>query len=215
MAMQGRTGSANSERNRRAADPADRAPTTGKGSVHNGKGTGKAAGKAGTGKAGTGGAGTGQAGTGKAGTGGAETAKADGSHHPLGHVSVPGIGQTLPDLGMPNVAIPAVGPAVGHVVDVVRAHLPRTDRLVFYSGLGLAAMVGIVDLPVAAAIGVAVWVAARHAGREEPGGADAHHHAAHDETAKPAGRHATDRELSTAGTHQPVPGRKLPHGSGN
>ncbi|HEX6497720.1 MAG TPA: hypothetical protein VF054_01660 [Micromonosporaceae bacterium] len=42
---------------------------------------------------------------------------------------------------------------------IVRAYLPPRDRLIFYGGLGAAAALGAVDLPVAVAIGAGVWVA--------------------------------------------------------
>jgi hypothetical protein len=43
----------------------------------------------------------------------------------------------------------------------VRANLPPTERLLYYGGLGLMATVGVLEWPVAAAVGVGVWLAGR------------------------------------------------------
>ncbi len=47
----------------------------------------------------------------------------------------------------------------------MKGYLPPPDRMVFYSGLGLAAVVGVLDWPVAAAIGIGAVVARRAASR--------------------------------------------------
>lgn len=47
---------------------------------------------------------------------------------------------------------------------VVAGYLPPADRLAFYGGLGVAAVLGAIDWPVAAAIGIGT-VIARKAGR--------------------------------------------------
>jgi hypothetical protein len=44
---------------------------------------------------------------------------------------------------------------------MVRASLPPPERLAYYSGLGALAALGILDWPVAGAIGTGVWVATR------------------------------------------------------
>jgi hypothetical protein len=43
----------------------------------------------------------------------------------------------------------------------VRANLPSTERMLYYGGLGVLATVGALEWPVAAALGVGVWVAGR------------------------------------------------------
>jgi hypothetical protein len=47
----------------------------------------------------------------------------------------------------------------------VRGSLPPTSRLLYYGGLGLAAITGVLEWPVAAAAGIGVWVAGRSSGR--------------------------------------------------
>jgi hypothetical protein len=46
----------------------------------------------------------------------------------------------------------------GHIV---MGYMPPPDRMAFYGGLGLAAAVGMLDWPVAAAIGIGAIVARR------------------------------------------------------
>ena len=41
------------------------------------------------------------------------------------------------------------------------SNLPPPERLLYYGGLGLAATVGVLEWPVAAAAGAGVWVASR------------------------------------------------------
>jgi hypothetical protein len=58
-------------------------------------------------------------------------------------------------------------PGMSYVEDagrVVAGYLPPPDRLAFYGGLGLAAVLGAIDWPVAAAIGIGT-VIARKTGR--------------------------------------------------
>ena len=78
---------------------------------------------------------------------------------------------TLPVVGV-RVPVLQVNPAgAGPVVAQARwaaqalmANLPPRERLLYYTGLGLAATTGVLEWPVAAAAGIGVWVAAR-AGR--------------------------------------------------
>jgi hypothetical protein len=54
----------------------------------------------------------------------------------------------------------------------VRSHLPPLDRLLYYGGLGAAAVAGALEWPVAVAAGAGVWVATRarrQANRIAPG----------------------------------------------
>jgi hypothetical protein len=50
---------------------------------------------------------------------------------------------------------------VGDAGRVVAGYLPPPERLAFYGGLGLAAVIGAIDWPVAAAIGIGAMIARR------------------------------------------------------
>ncbi|MCW2946145.1 MAG: hypothetical protein JWR24_2862 [Actinoallomurus sp.] len=50
---------------------------------------------------------------------------------------------------------------VGDAGHAVAGYLPSPDRLAFYGGLGLAAALGVLDWPVAAAIGIGTMIARR------------------------------------------------------
>jgi hypothetical protein len=50
---------------------------------------------------------------------------------------------------------------VGDAGRVVAGYLPPPERLVFYGGLGIAAVLGAIDWPVAAAIGIGTMIARR------------------------------------------------------
>ena len=67
-----------------------------------------------------------------------------------------------PHVRMYKVHVPVPGKAymsdAGHIV---AGYMPPPDRMAFYGGLGLAAVVGLLDWPVAAAIGVGTMVARR------------------------------------------------------
>lgn len=58
---------------------------------------------------------------------------------------------------------------VGEAGRALAAYIPPPDRLAFYGGLGLAAALGVLDWPVAAAVGIGTMFArraARQSGRE-------------------------------------------------
>ncbi|MCW2861603.1 MAG: hypothetical protein JWP48_3311 [Actinoallomurus sp.] len=58
--------------------------------------------------------------------------------------------------------VPAPGMSyVGEAGRVVAGFLPPPERLVFYGGLGIAAVLGAIDWPVAAAIGLGTMIARR------------------------------------------------------
>jgi predicted homoserine dehydrogenase-like protein len=64
------------------------------------------------------------------------------------------------------------------IAQVVRANLPSTERLMYYGGLTALAAIGVLEWPVAAAVGAGVWVAARttrRAARPGDGTAAARH----------------------------------------
>src|SRR5690606_13760273 len=56
---------------------------------------------------------------------------------------------------------------IGHAMHVTRSFLPPPERLLYYGGLGALAMLGAIEWPVAAAIGIGTIVAQR-AVRKEP-----------------------------------------------
>lgn len=61
-------------------------------------------------------------------------------------------------------------PGMTYVEDagrLVASYLPPPGRLAFYGGLGAAAVFGLIDWPVAAAIGIGTVVARRAVGRGE------------------------------------------------
>ncbi|OUC95603.1 hypothetical protein CA984_18115 [Streptosporangium minutum] len=56
----------------------------------------------------------------------------------------------------------------GHAVDVARTLLPPPDRMIYYGGLGALAVAGLIEWPVAAAIGVGTLVAQRARAERRP-----------------------------------------------
>lgn len=65
------------------------------------------------------------------------------------------------------------GPGVQEMMEAGRSaasHLPPPERLAFYSGLGAAAVMGVISWPVAAAVGLGTVIARRARGRN--GGGD-------------------------------------------
>jgi len=73
---------------------------------------------------------------------------------PVVNVRVPVLRARVPGLG-------AGAAQTRWAAQAVRANLPPTERLVYYGGLGLMATVGVLEWPVAAAVGVGVWLAGR------------------------------------------------------
>ncbi|GLX09766.1 hypothetical protein [Microbispora sp. NBRC 16548] len=69
----------------------------------------------------------------------------------------------LPHVGMPHIS----GRDVGHAMDVARTFLPPPERIMYYGGLGALAALGILEWPVAAAIGAGTMIAQRARGREQ------------------------------------------------
>lgn len=63
---------------------------------------------------------------------------------------------------MKTVHVPTPGMSyVGDAGRLVAGYLPPPERLAFYGGLGIAAVLGAIDWPVAAAIGIGTMVARR------------------------------------------------------
>ncbi len=78
-------------------------------------------------------------------------------------MTVPVVNVQLPVL---RARIPGLGAGAAQTrwaAQAVRANLPPTERLLYYGGLGLMATVGVLEWPVAAAVGVGVWLAGRTA----------------------------------------------------
>jgi hypothetical protein len=81
------------------------------------------------------------------------------------------------------------------VVHGASSYLPPLERLLYYGGLGTAAVVGVVEWPVAVAVDAGVWVATR--GRRSAGVASEKRHATVANIA-PLVRHASG---SSIGAH--------------
>jgi hypothetical protein len=62
---------------------------------------------------------------------------------------------------VPRLVASAAVDAAGTLPSAVRRHLPPTDKLLYYAGLGALAVFDLVSWPVAATIGGGVWVASR------------------------------------------------------
>lgn len=89
-------------------------------------------------------------------------------------VRLPALRLPVPHLSMPGPGLPtaierAARSAAG-VVATAGASLPAPRRLAYYGTLGVMAAVGALEWPVAAAIGVGVWVAGRPPREAEPPG---------------------------------------------
>jgi hypothetical protein len=75
-----------------------------------------------------------------------------------------------PQLKVYKFRLPASGMSyVSDAGHVVAGFLPPPDRLAFYGGLGIAAAFGLIDWPVAAAIGVGAAIARRATGSRAGG----------------------------------------------
>ncbi|WP_280491662.1 hypothetical protein [Nocardia asiatica] len=81
-----------------------------------------------------------------------------------------GLPVPVPTLGMRMAHVPlppgprTVAGGVASVTAAVRDRVPDRESLLYFGGLGAAAVTGVVSWPVAGAIGVGVWVA-EHARR--------------------------------------------------
>lgn len=74
-------------------------------------------------------------------------------------MTVPLVGVKVP---MDGVRVPGADVAKQQTLraaETVRSHLPSMERMLYYGGLGTAALVGVLEWPVAVAAGVGVWVA--------------------------------------------------------
>jgi hypothetical protein len=90
----------------------------------------------------------------------AEGARAAGGQRHTTRVNLPGVSAEfrIPQLRMPRVPTPRqVVRAAGSATN----YLPSRDRLLLYGGLGTAAVIGVIEWPVAIAVGAGVAVAQR------------------------------------------------------
>ncbi|WP_330230638.1 hypothetical protein OHA40_32620 [Nocardia sp. NBC_00508] len=82
-----------------------------------------------------------------------------------------GLRVPIPTLGVRMARVPlppgprTVAAGVSSATGAVRNQVPDRESLLYYGGLGAAAVTGLVSWPVAGAIGAGVWVA-EHARRE-------------------------------------------------
>ncbi|MFC0864470.1 hypothetical protein ACFHYQ_19445 [Sphaerimonospora cavernae] len=73
-----------------------------------------------------------------------------------------------PELHLPHIGLPHVSRHdVGQAVDIARTFLPPPERLAYYGGLGALAVLGLIDWPVAAAIGAGTLIAQRTRAQEQ------------------------------------------------
>lgn len=81
---------------------------------------------------------------------------------------------TMPHVEMPHLQLPRMSrQEVGHAVDVARTFLPPPERIAYYGALGVLAAVGVLEWPVAAAIGAGTMIARRRREGEEESGSPA------------------------------------------
>ncbi|GAA3257064.1 hypothetical protein [Nonomuraea helvata] len=68
----------------------------------------------------------------------------------------------LPHIEMPHMEMPRISRReIGHYMDVARTFLPAPERMAYYGALGALAVFGVLDWPVAAAIGAGTVIAQR------------------------------------------------------
>ncbi|WP_214323826.1 hypothetical protein [Nonomuraea sediminis] len=73
----------------------------------------------------------------------------------------------MPHLEMPHLEMPHLTKQeMGHAVDVARSFLPPPERIAYYGALGALAALGVIEWPVAAAIGVGTMIARREGAGE-------------------------------------------------
>lgn len=73
-----------------------------------------------------------------------------------------------PEFRLPHIELPQVSRRdVEQAVDIARSFLPPPERLAYYGGLGALALLGVLDWPVAAAIGAGTMIAQRTRAQEQ------------------------------------------------
>ncbi|MFG1948391.1 hypothetical protein [Nonomuraea sp. NPDC048826] len=67
-----------------------------------------------------------------------------------------------PEMKLPHVPLPHISKQeMGHAVDIAKSFLPPPERIAYYGALGALAVFGVVEWPVAAAIGMGAVIAQR------------------------------------------------------
>ncbi|GAA3202052.1 hypothetical protein [Nonomuraea roseoviolacea] len=75
----------------------------------------------------------------------------------------------MPRIPLPHVPVPRISrQEMGHAADVARAMLPPPERVAYYGALGALAVMGVIEWPVAAAIGAGAIIAQRARSGETP-----------------------------------------------
>lgn len=74
-------------------------------------------------------------------------------------MTIPLVNLRVPALHMPIPGTEQAKQQTRWAAEAVRSHLPPTDRMLYYGGLGAAAALGALEWPVAVAAGAGVWVA--------------------------------------------------------
>jgi hypothetical protein len=115
-------------------------------------------------------------------------------------VPLTGVRIPVPRLPMPSQQDVIVGAV--HASNMVRETTPTAGPLLYYGGLGALAAFGVVDWPVAAAIGAGVWIARRRGPERRE--TEPRRPAA--TTSPPSGANAqVDRPAAAADVSEPVP----------
>ncbi|NUW46469.1 hypothetical protein [Nonomuraea rhodomycinica] len=77
----------------------------------------------------------------------------------------------MPRIPLPHVPVPRISrQEMGHAADVARAMLPPPERVAYYGALGALAVMGVIEWPVAAAIGAGAIIAQRARSGQTPMG---------------------------------------------
>ncbi len=90
------------------------------------------------------------------------------------------------------------GQEMNRAVETARTFLPPPDRLAYYSGLTLLAAFGLVEWPIAAAIGAGTVIATRACSRQQPSMGAA------EPTTRPSSRARTTTPTTTEPTARPT-----------
>ena len=143
-----------------------------------------------------------------------EAAQVPGGHRSGIPVPFTGVRIPVPNVPLPRVPLPSQHDVIVgavHASNIVRENRPSADQLLYYGGLGALAAFGVVDWPVAAAIGTGVWIARRHGHerRESEARPGAQAREGAESAARPTDRDAVgtpaDRSAAVAEAPEPAP----------
>ncbi|MET7466040.1 hypothetical protein [Nonomuraea sp. NPDC005501] len=114
----------------------------------------------------------------------------------------------LPHVSMPRLPVPRINrQEMGHAADVARSMLPPPERVAYYGALGAMAVMGVIEWPVAAAIGAGAIIAQRARTGESFMGGVAGGATARESQATRAAAETVARAASTARTSPATRGR--------